>query len=70
MSDGTQPTLEQKEWLAGVLGPQVWGELKDRPDFQAALGVSLEEARRIALRHMADRSRTGHAFSQVYEAAF
>jgi len=55
MSDGSKPTTDQKNWLAQVFGPKVWGELTAMPDFVAALNESLGHARQIALRHLADK---------------
>ncbi len=55
MSDGSRPTTDQKNWLAQVFGPQVWGELTAMPHFVAALNESLGRAREIAVRHLADK---------------
>jgi len=57
MSDGSRPTMDQKNWLAQVFGPQVWSELTAMPQFVAALNESLGLARQIALRHLADKER-------------
>jgi len=55
MSDGSNPTEEQKNWLAGVLGREVWNELRNVPEFQKALNASLGKARQIALQHLASK---------------
>lgn len=59
MSDGTNPTEEQKTWLARLFGPKVWAELTRKPEFLSALDHSLSQARQIALRHLADKELAG-----------
>jgi len=59
MNDGTHPTREQQEWLAGVLGQEAWVELQQKSEFNRALESSLGAARRIGLRHIAARERAG-----------
>ncbi len=56
MSDGSNPTQEQKNWLASVLGKDAWSELQKQPDFLSALEVSLGLARQIALKYLASKS--------------
>lgn len=61
MSDGSHPTEAQKNWFARLLGPQVWQELCREPEFHEALDRSLGAARRLALRHLADKERARSA---------
>ncbi|MDB4459227.1 hypothetical protein N9059_01505 [bacterium] len=55
MSDGSNPTEEQKNWLAKVLGQDTWEALENRSDFRDALNVSLGKARQLALQYMAKK---------------
>ena len=57
MGEGIRPTERQKCWLEGVLGTETWKELSGRADFALALETSLTQARRIALRYLAERER-------------
>lgn len=57
MSPTNKPTAAQISWLASVFGPEVWRELSIKSDFLNALDTSIEKARRIALRHLADKER-------------
>jgi hypothetical protein len=55
MNSSNKPTRAQKDWLARVLGQAAWGELSGKPEFVEALESSISRARRIALRHLADK---------------
>ena len=57
MSQSSKPTAAQISWLASIFGPEVWRELSIKSDFINALDTSIEKARRIALRHLADKAR-------------
>jgi hypothetical protein len=52
---GARPTEAQKRWLAGVFGSEVWEELCGRADFRAALETSVDLARRVGLRYLAEK---------------
>ncbi len=52
-----KPTEAQKEWLAGVVGPEVWDELLARESFRAALERSIERSHQMALRYATARER-------------
>ncbi len=52
---GSRPTEAQKRWLAGIFGQEVWRELCAKTEFVQALDTSIELARRLALRHLADK---------------
>ena len=51
----SRPTEAQKMWLARIFGEDVWTELCGKAEFLQALETSIEMARRIALRHLADK---------------
>jgi hypothetical protein len=50
-----RPTEQQKLRLAGLFGCDEWRELCSIAEFARALDTSLDQARRIALRHLADK---------------
>ena len=50
-----KPTTVQIDWLARVLGREVWAELSGNDEFKSALETSLGHARRVALHHLADK---------------
>ncbi|HEY1173814.1 MAG TPA: hypothetical protein VGH19_20785 [Verrucomicrobiae bacterium] len=52
-----KPTETQKQWLAGVVGPEVWGELLAHEGFRAALESSIERSHQMALRYAHARER-------------
>ncbi len=52
-----KPTETQKQWLAGVVGPEVWRELQAHEGFRAALENSIERSHQMALRYATARER-------------
>lgn len=52
-----KPTEAQKNWLAGVVGQDVWGELLSHESFRAALESSIERSHQMALRYTFARER-------------
>jgi len=52
-----KPTETQKQWLAGVVGPEVWSELLSHESFRAALESSIQRSHQMALRYSATRER-------------
>lgn len=60
-SDG-KPTEEQKQWLAGLFGPEVWRELTGKGEFREALDSSVSQCRRIALQYLAEKERVAEPY--------
>jgi hypothetical protein len=56
-ADGMKPTETQKQWLAGVVGQDVWGELLAHEGFRVALESSIERSHQMALRYAFARER-------------
>lgn|GEM_PF-6364254 len=57
-SQNRKPTEAQKSWLAQVFGDELWSELNRKREFQAALDTSVDQARCVALRHLARKELT------------
>ena len=57
MNARNRPTESQIRWLAGVLGKELWEQLATDAEFQSAVADSMEAARRVGLRKLAERER-------------
>lgn len=62
---GGRPTESQKRWLAGIFGQELWSELCAKAEFHEALETSIDVARRIGLRHLAEKERRKGVLEQI-----
>lgn len=64
-----KPTEVQKQWLASVCGPEVWGELLAHADFRVALETSIAQSHQMMLRYLANKERVIQFSSALHQQA-